>query len=489
MQLPWEKNTVTVLVMGDVMLDECLDGDVKRISPEAPVPVHRVVERRRMAGGAANAARNVHLAGGKTYLCAVIGADEVGEQLIDALQQDGISSDHLICATPRETIRKTRIYAQNQQVLRVDHEQIQVLDAAEQEQLYAAAEHLQFDVLLLSDYGKGTLPPALSTRLIALARRRGSKVVVDPCGCDFQHYAGADLITPNLSEARRALDATAAQEDDGAQLGRALQRRYPRLRDVLVTMGKQGMIYVPLATTQAPVLQRTRAREVFDVSGAGDTVAALMALAAGRAVPVAQALELASHGAGLVVEKRGTQAVTAAELKQSLSGDESHSSARKIVVPQQLSRALDNSSGRIVFTNGCFDILHAGHVTLLEQARARGDLLIVALNSDSSVSRLKGSARPIIPLHARLRLVAALSCVDLVSWFEEDTPATLIASINPHVLVKGADWQAQDIAGADIVQQQGGTVATIPLLQGHSTTAIVDRVRDGMSEDSAITNH
>jgi len=208
-----------------------------------------------------------------------------------------------------------------------------------------------------------------------------------------------------------------------------------------------------------------------------------------RAVPVAQALELASHGAGLVVEKRGTQAVTAAELKQSLNGDESHSSARKIVVPQQLSRALSNSSGRIVFTNGCFDILHAGHVTLLEQARARGDLLIVALNSDSSVSRLKGSARPIIPLHARLRLVAALSCVDLVSWFEEDTPATLIASINPHVLVKGADWQAQDIAGADIVQQQGGTVATIPLLQGHSTTAIVDRVRDGTSEDSAIANH
>lgn len=476
MQLPWEKNTVTVLVMGDVMLDECLDGDVNRISPEAPVPVHRVVERRRMAGGAANAARNVHLAGGKTHLCAIIGDDEVGEQLIEALEQDGISSDCLIRVAPRETIRKTRIYAQNQQVLRVDHEQIQVLNAAEQEQLYTAAKRLHFDVLLLSDYGKGTLPPALSTRLIALARRRGSKVVVDPYGQDFQHYADADLITPNLPEIRRALDAVTAQENDGEQLGRALQRRYPRLRDVLVTMGKDGMIYVPIATAQVPVLQRPRAREVFDVSGAGDTVAALMALAAGCEIPVAQALELASQGAGLVVEKRGTQAVTAAELKQSLNTDDSHSSTHKIIAPQQLNHALDNHSGRIVFTNGCFDILHAGHVTFLEQARARGDLLVVALNADSSVSRLKGNTRPIIPLKARLRLIAALSCVDFVSWFEEDTPAALIASINPHVLVKGADWKTQDIAGADIVQRQGGTVATIPLLRGHSTTAIVDRI-------------
>ena len=331
-------------------------------------------------------------------------------------------------------------------------------------------------MLLLSDYGKGTLPPALSTRLIVLARSRGSKVVVDPYGCDFQHYADADLITPNLSEARRALDAVVAQEDGGEQLGRALQRRYPRLRDVLVTMGKDGMIYVPITTIQAPVLRRTRAREVFDVSGAGDTVAALMALAAGCNVSVIQALELASQGAGLVVEKRGTQAVTAAELKQSLISDESHSSTHKIVAPQQLSRALGNSSGRVVFTNGCFDILHAGHVTFLEQARARGDLLVVALNSDRSVTRLKGDSRPIIPLEARLRLIAALSCVDLVSWFEEDTPAALIASINPHVLVKGADWKTQDIAGADIVQRQGGTVATIPLLSGHSTTAIVDRI-------------
>ena len=476
MQLPWEENTVTVLVMGDVMLDECLDGEVSRISPEAPVPVQRVVERRRMAGGAANAARNVQLAGGKTHLCAVLGQDEVAAQLCEALEQDGISSACLVSAPRRETIRKTRIYAQNQQMLRVDHEQIQPLSSAEQEQLYATAERLRFDVLLLSDYGKGTLPPALSTRLIALAHHQGSKVVVDPYGCDFQHYADADLITPNLPEARRALATVAAQHDDGEQLARALQRHYPRLRDVLVTMGKEGMVYVSHTTAQTPVLQRTRAREVFDVSGAGDTVAALMALAAGCDVPVPQALELASHGAGLVVEKRGTQAVTAAELKQSLSIAESHSSAHKIVDPQQLSTALAQHSGGIVFTNGCFDILHAGHVTFLEQARARGDVLVVALNSDHSVSRLKGNTRPIVPLKARLRLVAALSCVDFVSWFAEDTPAGLIARINPHVLVKGADWQTRDIAGADIVQRQGGTVTTIPLLQGHSTSAIVARI-------------
>ncbi len=476
MRLPWEQTPTTVLVVGDVMLDECLDGEVNRISPEAPVPVQRVVARRRMAGGAANAARNVQLTGGKAYLCAIVGDDEVGAQLREVLEQDGISSAYLVSSAHRTTIRKTRIYAQNQQMLRVDHERIQALRDAEQEQLYALAVRLRFAVLLLSDYGKGTLPPALSARLIALAHRRGSKVVVDPYGCDFQPYAAADLITPNLLEARRALDTPAAQEDDGARLGRALQRRYPHLRDVLVTMGKDGMVYVPRAPTQTPVWQRTRAREVFDVSGAGDTVAALMALAAGCAVPVPHALEIASHGAGLVVEKRGTQAVTAAELKRALRAAESHSSAHKIVDPQQLATALAARSGCVVFTNGCFDILHAGHVTFLEKARARGDVLVVALNSDRSVSRLKGSTRPIVALPARLRLIAALSCVDLVSWFEEDTPAALIARLNPHVLVKGADWQAQDIAGASIVRRQGGVVTTIPLLQGHSTSAIVARI-------------
>ena len=489
MQLPWEKNTVTVLVMGDVMLDECLDGEVTRISPEAPVPVHHVLERRQMAGGAANAARNVHLAGGQVHLCAVIGDDEVGMQLLRALQLDGIDSTHLIRAAQRETIRKTRIYAQNQQMLRVDHEHIQMLSAAEQECLYATAVRLAFDVLLISDYGKGTLPPKLITRLIALARGRGSKVVIDPHGCDFHLYADADLITPNLHEARRALDASMAQENDGTQLGRALQQRYPRLRDVLVTMGKRGMVHVAAAPTQHAVVQRTRAREVFDVSGAGDTVAALMALTLGCALPTSQALELASHGAGLVVEKRGTQAVTAAELKRALDTDESHSSAHKIIPPAQLHTALGNSSGRIVFTNGCFDILHAGHIAFLEQARARGDLLIVALNSDSSVARLKGNNRPIIPLSARLRLIAAFSCVDLVSWFEEDTPAALIARINPQVLVKGADWNTTEIAGADIVQQQGGTVTTIPLLRGHSTSAIVARIEREALGNATSHNH
>lgn len=490
MRLPWEETTVEVLVVGDVMLDECLDGEVKRISPEAPVPVHHVLERRRMAGGAANAARNVQLAGGKAYLCGVIGDDDVGTLLTAALQLDGIDSNHLLHLTTHETIRKTRIYAQNQQMLRVDHEQIQMLEAPAQARLYTTVASLPFTVLLISDYGKGTLPPPLTVRLIALARSRGSKIVVDPHGCNFQHYADADLITPNLHEARTALGAAAAQESDGEQLGRSLQHRYPGLRDVLVTMGKQGMIHVPSVTDQPALLMCTRAREVFDVSGAGDTVAALMALAAGCDVATARALEIASHGAGLVVEKRGTQAVQAAELKEALLTAERNGSERKIVAPQQLPGALDRVAGRVVFTNGCFDILHAGHVTLLEQARARGDLLVVALNSDSSVTRLKGSSRPINTLAARLRLIAALSCVDLVSWFEEDTPAALIAAINPQVLVKGDDWHPGDIAGADIVQQRGGTVATIPRLQGYSTSAIVSRVRSATAgEDSPPTNH
>ena len=477
MLLPWEEKTVTVLVIGDVMLDECLDGEVNRISPEAPVPVHRVVVRRQMAGGAANAARNVQLAGGKTHLCATIGNDEVGQQLVAALQQDAITDNYLMRTLQRETIRKTRIYAQNQQVLRVDHEQVHPLTAAEQEQLYHTASKLDFDVLLLSDYGKGTLPPPLSTRLINLAHQRQAKVVVDPYGCDFRPYANADLITPNLSEAHRALDASFTQTDDGAQLGRALQQRYPQLRNILVTLGKHGMVYVP-ATTATPIHQHTRAREVFDVSGAGDTVAALMALALGCNTPITQALELASQAAGLVVEKRGTQAITATELKQAINTDERYNSTYKIIPPPQLNTTLANINGNIVFTNGCFDILHAGHVTFLEQARARGDLLVVALNSDQSVTRLKGNHRPIIPLQARLRLVAALSCVDIVTYFEEDTPAQLIAQIKPHTLVKGADWQTQDIAGADFVQRQGGTVATIPLLQGYSTSAIVARINN-----------
>ena len=381
-------------------------------------------------------------------------------------------------AENRKTTKKTRLYAQNQQVLRIDREEIVPLTTTEREQICEAVHRTHFDVLLISDYGKGVLlSDEFVTELISLAKSKHCRVVVDPKGQNFRKYAHADLITPNQTEARFALGLK-DENYSGEQLGRKLQHVFHLRHDVLVTMGAQGMIYVPSDPQQPAITKQTRAREVFDVSGAGDTVVALMALSLASNVPIPDALEIANHGAGIVVEKRGTQAITATELHKSLDRRQ-FSTATKIIDPRHISTVVKKArtqNKKVVFTNGCFDILHAGHLTFLEKACSAGDLLVVALNSDASVSRLKGSTRPIIPLEARLRLLAGLSCVDFVTHFNDLTPTELVAQIEPDVLLKGADWNETDISGADTVIKKGGTVATIPLLTGHSTSAIIAKI-------------
>lgn len=478
MGLPWEKLNVEVLVVGDVMLDEYLDGQVERISPEAPVPVHSVQDRWFSAGGAANVAQNIKLAGGKARLCSVVGDDQAAEHLTSILQANAIDTAGLLKTEYRKTTKKTRVYAHNQQVLRLDREEAAPLTKSEQELVCEIVHKAPFDVLLLSDYGKGILLPAeFVAKLISLAQAKHRRVVVDPKGEDFRKYAHADLITPNQTEARFALGLK-DENYRGEQLGRKLQRKFQLRGNVLVTMGAQGMVYVPSDPHQPAITKQTRAREVFDVSGAGDTVAALMALSLASSISIPDALEIANHGAGIVVEKRGTQAVTAAELGKSLA-HKRFSTADKIIDPRHIAATVEKVRVRgkkVVFTNGCFDILHAGHLNFLEEACSTGDLLVVGVNSDASVSHLKGPNRPIIPLQARMRLIAGLSCVDLVTHFDNLTPAKLIAQIEPDVLLKGADWKEADIAGADTVIKKGGTVATIPLLTGHSTSAIIAKI-------------
>lgn len=487
--LPWfESNRkVRIAVVGDIILDEYLDGSVSRISPEAPVPVHRVTQTTRTAGGAANAARNIHHAGAEALLFSVAGQDEGAAQLFEILAADGISTGGIIHDSARPTIKKTRITASHQQLLRIDWERVHPIDEAIQDALFDRINSSEFDGLLISDYGKGTLPTVFVRRLIALANERKVPCVVDPKGKDFTRYAGSDLITPNTKEAVEALGLDLEDRPwTGEDLGRRLQDKYG-LRNILVTMGAKGMVYCPVSKDEAPQSVKPQAREVFDVSGAGDTVVAIMTLALGSGCPWPQAMSLANIAAGIVVEKWGTQPVYRHELEAAWWSQQNHSglqgSTRGKVVTKEELRALWRRPAfkdkRIVFTNGCFDILHAGHVTYLEAAKAKGDILVIGINTDASISRFKGPTRPIVQLDQRMMMLASLGCVDFVISFDEDTPRELIEYIKPTVLIKGGDYKLDEIVGRDFVEAYGGQVTTIDLVPGISTTEIIRRARLG----------
>jgi D-beta-D-heptose 7-phosphate kinase/D-beta-D-heptose 1-phosphate adenosyltransferase len=481
---------VRLAVVGEVMLDEYLDGQVKRISPEAPVPVHLVTRTFHVPGGAANAARNMKLAGGDVLLVSVCGEDDAASTLKSLLKKDKIEDQHLINVSDRPTIRKTRITAGGHQLVRVDWERVHPIEQSVQEQILARLSGLEFDGLVISDYSKGVLPISLVTNLLQLAVKRGVPAIVDPKGRDFSKYLHATLITPNYKEACEALGLDPTSEYSGEDLGRRLQRTFG-LQNVLVTLGAKGMILVP--PNGAPAIEMpSTAREVYDVSGAGDTVVAIMALCMAAQAPMDQAMHIANTAAGLVVEKWGTQPVELDELEVALRERPDpkrfvYSTQGKITTRETLRQILKDPGSRhrkVVFTNGCFDVVHAGHVTYLEEARSLGDLLVVGLNSDASVRGLKGPTRPYIPLAQRARLIAALGCVDFVVGFEEETPLDLITAIVPDILVKGADWSAGAapgekgyVVGSDVVLAAGGRVETLTYLPGLSTTAIVERIR------------
>lgn len=460
-----------VLVVGDVMLDRYWHGPTHRISPEAPVPVVKVDQIEDRPGGAGNVALNIAALGAPAWLVGVTGDDEAALSLRQRLTAAGVYCDFQ--AHPeRPTITKLRIISRHQQLIRLDFEEPFETDG---EAMLETVRGLvgQVRVMILSDYGKGAL--VNHQALIALAREAGIPVLADPKGKDFSIYRGATLITPNLSEFEAVVGECATEQvlvDKGMALIEELD-----LEAILVTRSEQGMTL--LVRNEAALHLPARAREVFDVTGAGDTVISTLATALAAGEPLPQAVALSNLAAGIVIGKLGTAAISAPELRRAVQREQS--SERGVLGIEQLAAALDDARAhgeRIVFTNGCFDIIHAGHVGYLEEARRQGDRLIVAINDDASVSRLKGPGRPINSVERRMAVLAGLGAVDWVLCFSEDTPEELLRVIRPDVLVKGGDYSVDQVVGAEIVQAYGGEVKVLNFVESCSTTAIVQKIRD-----------
>ncbi|KTF68921.1 D-glycero-beta-D-manno-heptose-7-phosphate kinase [Sphingomonas sp. HT-1] len=475
-------DSVRVLCVGDVMLDCFVEGTVERISPESPVPILRYKQSRKVPGGAANVARNVVTLGATCTLVSVLGDDPVAEELVTAIDAEGGIRLHAVRDHSRPTTEKTRFTAAGQHLLRVDREENTACSETVQAALLsAAAEHIgAHDVLVLSDYAKGVLSDAVTRALVLLAIEAGVPVIADPKTISLDRYRGATLITPNVHE---ALAATGIRATDDASAERALATIATQfgVNGVLLTRAEQGM---SLRTQDGAILHiPATARDVFDVVGAGDTVVAVLALMLGADADAATAATIANTAGGIVVSKHGTATLTRSELMDELAhhiADRSSSAVKILDGMAAAARAAEwRAAGLTVgFTNGCFDILHAGHIQLLQFARSRCDRLIVGINDDASIRRLKGASRPINPLEDRSQVLAALAAVDAVVPFAEDTPFELIAALRPGLLVKGADYAIENIVGADLVLAAGGRVERFELLEGRSTTRIVEMAAD-----------
>ncbi|HSX50252.1 MAG TPA: bifunctional D-glycero-beta-D-manno-heptose-7-phosphate kinase/D-glycero-beta-D-manno-heptose 1-phosphate adenylyltransferase HldE [Cellvibrio sp.] len=459
-----------ILVVGDLMLDRYWHGISSRISPEAPVPVVNVSETEDRPGGAGNVALNMAALGSKVSLISIIGDDEAGQILHDRLRTAKIHTNLQVSNT-KPTITKLRVVSRHQQLLRMDFEE--KFDERDSSEFASKVKSLigRANALVLSDYAKGSLPDCQA--LIAIAREAGVPVLVDPKGNDFTRYRGATILTPNFHEFE-AVVGKCATEQEVVDKGEALMRELD-LQALLVTRGEQGMTL--LRHHQPELHLPARAREVFDVTGAGDTVIATLAAAIAAGQPLPEATALANLAAGIVVGKMGTATLNPAELRRAVIAEQG--AERGVVTEDQLLMALEEaraSGEKIVFTNGCFDIIHAGHVGYLEEARKQGDRLVLAVNSDESIRRLKGSGRPINPLDRRMAVLAGLESVDWVVFFDEDTPERLLRRIKPDVLVKGGDYSEDQVVGNQIVKAYNGSVKVLSFYDNCSTTSIVNKI-------------
>jgi D-beta-D-heptose 7-phosphate kinase/D-beta-D-heptose 1-phosphate adenosyltransferase len=476
-------NSHRVLVVGDLMLDRYFWGVVERISPEGPVPVVRLDHKTHAAGGAANVAANLSGLGCKVSVVGLLGADEDGRQLLDLLQTFDIETTAILSTPDRPTTCKTRILGGRQQMLRLDLEKVGEISPELKRRLLARieAQISGSSMIILSDYGKGLLDDSLCQTMIGRARDLSIPSFVGPKGLHYERYAGCSVISPNRME------LAAATSTDHSDL-ELLLRKGQRLRSnlgighVVVTLGELG-----IAVLDASGIHRfpALAREVFDVSGAGDTVIATIGAAVAAGLHLHDAIRLANLAAGIVIRKVGTVPISRDELLASLARDEERSQAEKICSFETLLQQVAHwrvAGQRIVFTNGCFDLFHVGHLALLEQAKREGDCLVVALNTDRSVRALKGSGRPIITEGARAKLVAALPHVDAVVIFDDETPLDLIRALRPHVLVKGGNYAEEEVVGANEMKSWGGKVTLIPLVEGLSTTAILKRAIASLDE-------
>jgi D-beta-D-heptose 7-phosphate kinase/D-beta-D-heptose 1-phosphate adenosyltransferase len=464
-------SSAKVLVIGDIMLDNYWVGQTSRISPEAPVPVVHVKEQYAKAGGAGNVALNISSLLGKAVLVGLTGNDEAASIIHKILSTGKVDCEFEQLAN-RPTITKLRILSQNQQLIRTDFEE-NFTEVPKQALIERFTEALKdCNAVILSDYGKGTLSDTES--LIKAARKHKVPVLIDPKGTDFSHYRGASIITPNLKEFE-AVVGKCVDENDIVEKGLKLIRDC-RLDALLVTRGADGMSLI--RPGHEPLHMPTEAREVFDVTGAGDTVIAVMAMGIGAGYDLPTSMRLANAAAGVVVGKIGTATVSPNELEVALHHDHHlRKGAVDEALLKQIIKNLHTQGEKVVMTNGCFDILHAGHIDYLKAARELGDRLIIAVNDDESVKRLKGPERPINSLEHRMKLLAALSFVDWVVPFSEDTPERIISYLLPDILVKGADYQVHQIAGAKAVLANGGEVKTIELTPGCSTTNIIKKAR------------
>jgi D-beta-D-heptose 7-phosphate kinase/D-beta-D-heptose 1-phosphate adenosyltransferase len=466
-----------VLCVGDVMLDRFIYGGVQRISPEAPVPVVKVMESQAMPGGAGNVARNVVALGARCFLLTVIGEDAAGDELKGLLQTLPNLTWNAVTDRTRSTTIKTRFIAANQQVLRVDDEVETPLSTDVAHELVGHAEKLlhKVDVVVLSDYAKGVLTPFVASAVIAAARASNVPVIVDPKGGDYRKYSGASLVTPNLKELQVVTGVDARTDVDVERATKVLLG-HTNVDAVLVTRSEQGLSLV--RRDSVAVHFPTMAREVSDISGAGDTVVATLAVAMGVGMDPTRAAQLANLAGGIVVGKVGTAAVELRELSEAIRREQRGLLLDKLGETEDviaLAQRWRDEGCRVGFTNGCFDLIHPGHISLLAQAAAQCDRLVVGLNSDASTRRLKGPQRPIQDELSRAMVLAALRGVDAVVLFDEDTPESLIRKLRPDVLIKGADYTASEVVGAQFVQSYGGELFLAELAPNQSTTQMVKR--------------
>lgn len=451
-----------ILIIGDLMLDHYVWGSVERISPEAPVQILKITRENNRLGGASNVALNLIALGAKAHICGIVGDDMDGKNIIALLDSAGVNRDLLCVKRDFQSIKKTRFIASNQQVLRVDRESVEMsLDSATLGKIAESIE--QFSAIILSDYGKGALSVDFTKQIIALANDKKIPILCDPKGDDYSKYANATLLTPNRKEAQIATNIRIDSEDSLLSALKKMKNDY-NLTYALITLSEDGMAIFDSKLTQIPTL----AKEVYDVTGAGDTVISALAFGLCNGMDIYESAKFANAAAAVVVGKIGSAQATRAEILSIMGGD-MHIDEIELIAD------LKRSGKKIVFTNGCFDILHFGHISYLREAKSYGDILVVGLNSNESVRRLKGDSRPINDESDRAQILRELECVDFVIIFDEDTPLNLISKIQPDILVKGADYKGKEIVGSEIVSD----VRLVDFAPNKSTTKIIEKIKKG----------
>ncbi len=467
-----------VLIVGDLILDQYVSGDVTRISPEAPIPILTARRSEERLGGACNVAANLVAMGAEVDIVGVLGNDGWGRKLRALLEEQRVETGGCVLDATRPTIQKTRMMSGSQQMLRVDNEDPRAISGEALAQVLAILPERvrRAQAVVLSDYGKGVLTPEVIRTAIEAARAAKVPLLVDPKGEDYRRYRGATLVTPNRKEAEQALGRRLSRLEDVARGAEELLA-LAELDAAVITLGAEGIYFQSRRGPTGHV--PARARAVFDVTGAGDTVIAQLGFYLAAGVELDTAVYLANQAAAIVVGRLGTHAVTRSELCAALAEKQDHE-GKVLRTLEELERQLAawrKDGRRIAFTNGCFDVLHVGHVSYLRFAKSYGDVLLVGVNADESVRRLKGPTRPVNPLGDRMEVLAALEMVDAVCSFADDTPKALIEKVTPNVLVKGADWADKGVVGREWVEAHGGQVVLAPLVAGKSTTSILERAK------------